>query len=303
MKKTLALFLALALTLCFGAAHAEAPLTDMAGREVSLPAPAQRVVILAAADVEILYALGAGGLLVGRGEYADYPQEAAAVPSVQSGMETNLEQIIALEPDLVIMPRMAQTTEQVEKLEAAGIALAVTDAQDIAGTYEAIRLIGALVGRDGEAEALVKDMEARFEALREKAAGLTGGSVYFEVSPLQWGLWTAGKGTFMQEIADLLGLTNAFEDVEGWAEVSQEQVLARDPDYIVTVAMYFGEGPTPVEEIMGRPGWEGLKAVQNGTVLQLNSDEISRPGPRLADAAEALFDLVWGAQEAGKPAA
>ena len=299
MKKTLSMILALVLALSLNAALAET-LTDMTGREVA-SIEAQRVVILTPSDVEILFALGAGGLLVGRGEYADYPAEALAVPSVQSGMETNLEQIIALEPDLVVMGKMAQTEEQVEKLAAAGITVAVTDAQDIAGTYEAIMLIGALVGKAEEAAALTAQMQARFDAVREKAAAQeASGSVYFEVSPLQWGLWTTGRGTFMQEMAELVGLTNAFEDVNGWAEVSQEQVFERDPDFIVTVSMYWGEGPTPVEEIMGREGWDTLKALQNGHVLQMDSDQITRPGPRLADAAELLYELVYNdaAQEA-----
>lgn len=73
-------------------------LTDMTGRKITLDAPAERVVALTAADCEILYALGAGDLLVGRGEYCDYPAEVLDVPSVQSGYETNIEQIIALEP-------------------------------------------------------------------------------------------------------------------------------------------------------------------------------------------------------------
>ncbi len=303
MNKTLSLLLALMLTLSIGAPALATPLTDMADRPVNLAQPAQRVVVLSASDVEILYALGAGDLLVGRGEYANYPQEALEAPSVQPGMETNLEQIISLEPDLVIMTIMAQTPEHAKMLENAGIAVAVTNATDIAGTYAAIDLIGALVGRQAEATALIGDMQARFDALREKTKAQDPGSVYFEVSPLQWGLWTTGKGTFMQEIAEVVGLSNAFEDVSGWAEVSQEQVLSRDPDYIVTVAMYFGEGPTPVEEIMSRPGWESLKSVQNNQVLLMDNDEVSRPGPRLADAAEMLYELVYEAPAEVSPAA
>ena len=90
--------------------------------------------------------------------------------------------------------------------------------------------------------------------------------------------------------------------MNGWAEVSQEQVLARDPDFIVTTAMYFGEGPTPVEEISSRAGWENLRAVKNLHVLQMDSDEVSRPGPRLADAAQRLFDLVYTSEQTAKPA-
>ena len=301
-RKYLSLMLALLMILGMTAALAE-PVTDMADREVTLKEPAKRVVALTAGDVEILYAIGAGDTLVGRGEYCNYPAEVLEVPSVQSGMETNLEQIIALKPDLVIMAKMAQPKEQADALVEAGIPVAVTDAADIAGTYKAIELIGTLTGKQEQAAAVVADMQIRFDALREKVAGAQAEqTVYFEVSPLQYGLWTAGQNTFMQEIAQVLGLKNAFEDVSGWAEVSQEQVLARDPDYIVTVAMYFGEGPTPVEEIMGRAGWDKLKAVQNAQVILLDSDEISRPGPRLIDAAEHLYELVYGEQQV-QPAA
>ena len=161
-------------------------------------------------------------------------------------------------------------------------------------------VVGQLTGLEGEAEALVADMQATFDGIAAQSEE-TGKTVYFEVSPLEYGLWTAGANTFMDELASLCGLTNAFADVEGWAAISEEQVLERDPDYIVTISTYYGEGPTPVEEIMGRAGWEGLTAIQNGDVFNADSNEISRPGPRLKDAALALYAFVSG--EAEEPAA
>ena len=303
-KKLVSLFLALVMAFSLTAAFAESTavtVTDMAGREITLDAPATKVVALTASDCEILAALGAEDTLVGRGEYCDYPESVLEVPAVQSGADTNLEQIIALEPQVVIMAKMAQTEEQVAALEAAGIRVVVSDAQDIEGVYTAIRLIGALVGRNDEAEAMVADMQSAFADIAAKSEN-TGKTVYFEVSPLQWGLWTAGKGTFMDELATMCGLTNAFADVEGWAEISEEQVPERDPDYIVTISMYYGEGPTPVEEIKSRAGWDALKAVQNDAIFNADSNEVSRPGPRLKDAAEALYTFVTG-EEALTPAA
>ena len=295
-KKLVSLFLALVMALSLTAAFAESTavtVTDMAGREIALDAPATKVVALTASDCEILAALGAEDTLVGRGEYCDYPESILEVPAVQSGADTNLEQIIALEPQVVIMAKMAQTEEQVAALEEAGIRVVVSDAQDIEGVYTAIRLIGALVGRNDEAEAMVADMQSAFADIAAKSEN-TGKTVYFEVSPLQWGLWTAGKGTFMDELATLCGLTNAFADVEGWAEISEEQVLERNPDYIVTISMYYGEGPTPEEEILARPGWENVTAVKNGKILNLQNNELSRPAPRLAEGAQALYDFVYG---------
>ena len=284
------------------AEDAAVTVTDMTGREITLDAPATRVVALTASDCEILYALGAGDTLVGRGEYCDYPEDVQAVPSVQSGYETNVEQIIALEPQVVLMATMAQTKEQVEALEAAGVHVIVSDAQDIAGVYTAIELIGAVTGKNDEAAALITGMKDSFAAIAAKAEGDGSKTVYFEVSPLEYGLWTAGKGTFMDELAQMIGLKNAFEDVEGWAAISEEQVLERDPDYIVTISMYYGEGPTPVEEIMGREGWQELKAVKNEAVFNADSNEVSRPGPRLVDAAQALYDFVYGEEKTEKAA-
>ncbi|MDR3365236.1 MAG: ABC transporter substrate-binding protein [Clostridiales Family XIII bacterium] len=285
------------------AAPAEAPadsggitLTDMTGREVTLEAPATRVVALTASDVEILYAIGAGDTLAGRGEYCNYPPEALAVQPVQSGNETNIEQIIALGPQLLLMGTMAQSEEQLKQLEAAGIAAFVTDAQNIEETYVSIELIGELMGRSAEAGEVVSDMQATLAELREKAAEAAEGdqkTIYFEVSPLEYGLWTSGADTFMDEVANLLGLRNIFGDVSGWAEVSEEQVLERSPDYIMTVGMYFGDGPTPIESLLARPGWESIPAINNRAILNLTADELSRPGPRIADGAKALYEFVY----------
>jgi iron complex transport system substrate-binding protein len=277
-------------------------LTDMTGREIALSEPATRIVALTPSDCEILYAIGAGDTLVGRGEYCDYPAEVMDVPSVQSGMNTNLEQIIELKPQVLLMSTMAQTEEQAKALEDAGITVVVSDAKDIEGVYTAINMIGKLMGKEEEAKSVVDGMVASFAEVTEKSTGDGTQTIYFEVSPLQYGLWTAGSGTFMDEITNMLGMKNAFADVAGWGEISEEKVLERNPDFIVTISMYFGEGPTPVEEILARPGWENVNAVKNNAILNLPNNELSRPGPRLADGADLLFDFVY-VEEALAPAA
>ena len=266
----------------------------MMGRQITVPDNVERVIALTASDCEILYALGAGDTLIGRGEYCNYPDKALEVPSVQSGYETNIEQIIALEPQIVFMNKMDQSEDQVNALTDAGITVVMSDADDIKGTYESIELVGAVMGKNDEAQALIDSMKSAFLEISENAKkDGEKKTVYFEVSPLEYGLWTAGSATFMNELADILGVENAFGDVEGWVEISEEQVIERNPDYIVTITMYFGEGPSPVEEIMGRSGWENITAVKNGAVLNADSDEISRPGPRLVNAATTLYDFFY----------
>ncbi len=296
IRKLVSLLVSLALLFACAAAFAEAApapegitVVDMLDRTVELDGPAERIVAITAANVEVLYALGAGDTLVGRGAWCDYPAEALEVVSVESGYTTNIEEIIALEPDLVIMSTMAQ--DEWDQLDAAGIPTLVIDAQDIEGVYTSIELIGAVVDKNEEAAQLIADMKAAFADLT--VAEPTGKTVYFEISALEWGLWTAGPGTFMDEIGQMLGLTNIFADVDAlWAQVSQEQVIERNPDYIVTTSMYGGDDASTVAEILGRDGWGDITAVKEGQVFSANSDQLTRPGPRLVDGAKALAEFI-----------
>ena len=268
--------------------------TDMTEREIALNGDVTRVVALTAADCEILYAVGAGDALVGRGEYCDYPEAALSLPAVQSGAATNVEQIVALSPQVVFMDTMAQSVEQIAALEAAGIQVVVSEATDLEGVYESISVIGRVMNRESEAADVIAGMKQTFQKLSDKAAAFSDKpTVYFEISPLKAGLWTAGKGTFMDEAASLLGAQNVFGDVTGWAGISEEQVIQRNPGYIVTTDRYVGTGPTPEQEIAGRPGWEHLSAVKDGHILNLADDSLVRPGPRLADGVKQLYDFLY----------
>ncbi|MCL1918842.1 MAG: ABC transporter substrate-binding protein [Peptococcaceae bacterium] len=312
LKKLIALLLMVVMVALVGCASdkkeansAAFTFTDMTSREIKLDGPVTRIVALTPSDCEILYAIGAGDAVVGRSTYCDYPGDVLNKTEVASGADTNIEEIIALEPQVVLMSTMAQTEEQVAVLEEAGITCVVSETRNISGVYTAIEMIGKVVGKETEASALIEDMKATFAKVEQKAKQKaeqdpTGGgkTIYFEVSSLQWGdPWTAGKGTFMDELAMMLGLTNIFADVDGWGMISQEQVIERNPAYIVTIEMYGGDGPKPDEEVMKREGWQGITAIRNGTVLNADNNEMSRPGPRLINAAVALYDFIYNADE------
>ena len=296
-KKIVSLLLA-ALMLCTAALalaeDAAVMVTDMYGREITLTEPATRIVAMQPSDCEILCAIGCEDALVGRGQFCDYPPSVLELPEVQSGENTNIEEILALEPQVVLMNDMAANETQVKALEDNGVKVVVSRATDIEGTYYAIRMIGTLMGKNDEAEALVADMQNTFDEIKAKSPA-EGKTVYFEISPLQWGLWSAGKNSFMNELAEICGLTNIFADQEdAWLSISEEQVIERNPDYIVSIA---GMGDTAVEEILGRTGWDVIIAVQNAQVFNADSNAIARPGPRLKDAAIELYNFLNGAEE------
>ena len=293
-KKLVSLFLAVLMLITTAALAEEAiTVTDMFGRAITLEEPATRIIATEPADCEILYALGCGDALVGRGLYCDYPAEVTALPTVHSGADTNLEEILALDPQVVIMNDMAHTVEQVSLLEQNGVKVITTNADSIDEVYQAIRLIGQVMGKNDEAETLITDMQSTFDGIAAKAVK-TDKTIYFEVMPLEWGLWSAGTGTFMQELAEVCGMKNAFADLDGWQPINQEQVIERDPDYIVLVT---GMGDTAVDEVMNRPGWQDIKAIQNGKVYNADSYTLTRPAPRLKDAAIDLYNFLYDIAE------
>lgn len=290
-RKIVSLFLALLMMLGLSTALAETTgvtVTDMFGREVTLPEAATRIIAMEPSDCEILCALGCEDALVGRGMYCDYPASVLELPAVQSGENINLEEILALEPQVVVLTGMHHLEEQIALLEQNGVKVIGTDANSIAEVYEAIRLLGAVMGKDAEAEAIIADMQATFDEIAAKSEK-TDKTIYFEVMPLEWGLWSAGTGTFMHELAELCGMRNAFADIEGWQAVSQEQVIERDPDYIVLVT---GMGETAADEVMAREGWGEMKAVQNAEVYNADSYALTRPAPRLKEAAIDLYHFL-----------
>ena len=295
-KKLVSLFVAALLILSMATAavadEASVTITDMHGREIVLSEPVTRIVALTPADCEILCAIGCEDTLVGRGKYCDYPESILELPALATGDNLNVEEILALEPQVVLMSDMNQTDEQIKLLEENGVQVVISETTDIEGVYTAIRMIGALMGKDVEAEAVIADMQATFDYIASISEP-SDKTIYFEVMPLEWGLWSAGTNTFMHELAGICGMQNAFADIDGWQEVSEEQVIERDPDYIVLVT---GMGETAVDEVLGREGWGDMKAIQNGAVYNADSYAMTRPGPRLKDAAIYLYEFLYGVE-------
>ncbi|MBQ8137148.1 MAG: ABC transporter substrate-binding protein, partial [Clostridia bacterium] len=166
--------------------------------------------------------------------------------------------------------------------------------------YTDILLLGSLTGKQENAQQLVDEMRNTIAEIGARA-GAAGKTVYFEESPLQWGLWTAGAGTYMDDLAKLVGLNNVFGDLEGHNAVSEDAVIMRDPDIIITTTQYYGGELYPDQEIAARAGWGDLTAVKEGRVAYDPTNAINLPGPRVVDVARLLYDLA--AAEAEVPAA
>ena len=266
--------------------------SDSRGVQVSLEAPPQKMISLIPSDTEILYALGVGDKLIAVSDYCNYPEDTAKKQKLPTGEQLNIETLIAMKPDVVFLGQMSAMEDQVKQLESAGIKVVVTEANSLDETYQVIEMIGVVTGKSKEASKLVSDMKTSFEAIVKGVAGLPSLKVYVEVSPLQYGLWSCGEGTFVQELLVLVGAENIFRDVSGWSAVSEEQVIERNPDIILTTASPLTGIEDPVGDIVGRQNWSGINAVKNQDVFMLDADMLSRPGPRLVLAAEELLKAM-----------
>jgi len=268
-------------------------LTDSLGREVTLAAPAERIVTLAPSNTEIVFALGADEALVGRDDFSDYPPEAANVASVGSLYpNVNAETIVALKPDLVLAAGVTNP-DDVTKLADLGLTVYATSyAVTLDDIYHDILAVGKLTGTDSEAEGLVADLKARVESVSiQSASAANQPVVFYEVDATEPEKpWTAGTGTFMDALITLAGGQNAGAVSDDYFQISLEQLITADPDLIVLGSSTYG-GQTP-ETVAQRPGWQTLTAVKNNAVYPFDDNLVSRPGPRIVDGLEALAKLI-----------
>lgn len=269
-------------------------LTDSLGRQVTLTELPARIVSLAPSNTEILFALGAGARLVGRDEFSDYPPEAAQVANIGSLYpQVNAEAIVALEPDLVLAAGITNP-DDVETLADLGLNVYATSvAAGLEDIYADILALGQLTGQTAQAEQLVAEMKVRVEAVTARTAGLSERPmVFYEIDATEPAKpWTAGPGTFVDQLLTMAGAQNAGNIAQdAYAQLSLEQLVAVDPAVIILGSALYG-GQTP-ELVRARPGWEQIAAVRNGAVYTFNDNLVTRPGPRVVEGLEELARLI-----------
>lgn len=263
---------------------------DGIGKEVTLDKKPERIISLMPSNTEILYALGVGDQVVGVTELCNYPEDAATKAKVSDSFNINIEEIVALKPDVVFAYTLGQP-EAVQKLEELGIkVITIKSAGNIDDVYSDIELIAKATGNEDKAKEIINGMKQKLEGIVSKVSTIdTKKRVYLEISPSP-DIWTAGSGTFQDELLKLIGVENIFGDVEGWASVSEEVVISSKPDIILTTVGY---APEPEKEILARSSWQEIPAIKNNHVYYVDSDLTTRPGPRIVDGVEVLFQAIY----------
>lgn len=259
---------------------------DGLGREVTIGKAPQRLVSLTPSVTENLYALGLGDRVVGVSSFSDYPPEAASKPVVGDAFQLNYEEILLLEPDLIIGD--AQLVKNyMAKLEELGLPVLAINPSNLREVMDALMLLGKATGAVDAAAQVIGEMEDKIQWVETAVRDLPHEArplVFVEV----WDepLMTCGPGSFMQELIELAGGQNLAADAgDAWVEYSSELVVERDPEVILLTRPY-------VDELMARSAWQGISAVRNGRVVEVNSDPFVRTTPRLADALVELATIL-----------
>jgi iron complex transport system substrate-binding protein len=268
-------------------------LTDGLGRSISLSNPAQRIISLSPPLTEMLFAVGAGGQMIGRDSNSDYPAEAKKITNVGwTYGKYNLETVVNLKPDLVLAGEIT-TPEMVVSLENLGIQVFYfNNPLNLDEMVAMLKAIGTLSGHTPEADKLVKDLQMRAAALEVKLTGITSRpTVFYELDATDPSKpYTPGPGTLYTNLISLAGGENIGARLSTtWPQISLEQLLVNDPTYILLGDANYGTMPEMVGQ---RAGWQSLTAVKEGRVLPFDDNLLVRYGPRLLDGLEALAKVL-----------
>lgn len=274
----------------FADAQASGPaVTDDLGRQLALPAPAQRLLTLAPHATELVFAAGGGERIVGTVDYSDYPPAALALPRVGDAWQLNPETVLALRPDLVVAWQSGPTTMLQPVLQAAGIPVFFSAPAKLVDIPANIEKLGALMGTQDVANAVAQDMRARLARIEAEYASRAAVSVFIQAGSQP--LYTLTDKHIVGDALRICGATNVFGSAGPAAPmIDVETVIAANPQVILAAT---GTGYNdPIAD--WRRYAPALPAVERGHLFILDADALYRPGPRLIDATEQLCKLIDG---------
>lgn len=258
--------------------------------DLTLESQPMRIVSLSPSATEMLYAIGAGAQVVAVDDYSNYPAEAAALGTMLSGFEPNVEAIAGFTPDLVVIAY--DPSNLVEQLNALSIPVFIASAAvSIDNVYEQIEQLGVLTGHAAESLQLSSQLQTDIEAA---VAGITLPaeplSYYHELDNT---LFSVTSNTFIGQVYALFGLRNIADNVEAgndYPQLSAEVIVSADPDLIFLADTKCCN--ETAETVAARDGWGLLKAVTNNHIVELDDDVASRWGPRVIDFVVAIRDAI-----------
>jgi len=268
-------------------------IVDQLGRTVTLETTdPQRIVSLAPSNTEIIYALGLGDRLVGRTDYCNYPAEVEEITSIGGFSTPNIEEVVALAPDLVLADSIHKD-EVIPQLESLGLTVVALAPATFDDVFDAIQIIGKVTGAEENTAKLLTEMRNRIKAVTDKTENLTVNEIP-RVFYLVWHdpLMTSGGDTLINEMIEIAGGKNLFPEVSGAETVDLEVLVARNPQVIIAATGMGISVEITMDFLEAESRLNDTDAMKNGRVYGIHMDISGRTGPRIVDGLEEFAKAV-----------
>ncbi|MFD1704613.1 ABC transporter substrate-binding protein [Methylopila henanensis] len=267
-------------------------IVDAAGRTVTLPDAPRRIVPIFSSNAELVAALGLADRIVGVEAFTRYPPELAARPKVGGRLGFSVDAVVDLAPDLVIVTPARQAMHQlVSPMERLGVPVMVLLARDVDEVLVNLRLVGQATGEAARGEAVAAALEARLATVSRARAGRYAPRVALITGAVGAGLVLLARAdTYTGDALRRAGARLAIETKAPVPQASVEAIAAADPDVLL-----FAGRREDLDALLGRPGWNLLRAVREGRAHVVSRAEFLIPGPRTVDGVEKLAALLDGA--------
>ena len=264
-------------------------ITDDLDREVTIARQPERIISLSPVNTEILFALGLGEKVVGITNICNYPPQVQEKEEIGDYDNPNLEKIIELKPDLILASH-GNPIELIDQLERLNYTVVGLNPKNINDVISSITMVGKITGKDEEATRLTEEMKERIEAVLSETSSLVENNRP-RVLYVVWykPLWTAGSGTFIDELIQKAGGVNIAGDIPGWPQINLETVLEKNPQVVIV-----GEGHPGglVETVREESLLETIDAFKYNQIYIIDADIVSRTGPRIVDALEEMAKII-----------
>jgi iron complex transport system substrate-binding protein len=270
---------------------AKFPMTfkDDAGRQITLKSQPHNLVSLSPSNTEIVYALGLGNQLVGNTKYCNYPEAAKNVTKVGGFSDVDIEKVLAAQPDLILASNIHEE-KVLPSLEKLGMTVIIVHPITLDDIYRDISLIGQITGQSREASDLLEGLTKRVEAIKNRTSQLSGAKP--RVMYVTWHdpLYSAGDNTITGELIKIAGGDNIAKDINGYAAMTLESVVQRNPQIIVVMSSMGSK--TSTDYIKTESRLQSTDALKNNLVFTVDSDLFGRTTPRIVDALEQLANVI-----------
>ncbi|MCY7295472.1 cobalamin-binding protein [Alteromonas sp. a30] len=256
-----------------------------------------KIVALAPHIVELLFEMGAGEQIIGTSDFADFPEAAKSIPIVGNYLGVNVEQILALQPDVVIAWRSENGSAQLKQLADLGVRVIYSNPTSLNAIPAEIRTFGKLSERSEAAEAVAQHFEQSLATMKAKYAKLNamkqqeadaGVRVFYELWPQP--LTTVAKGSWNQALLSVCQVNNVFYDaIAPYPQVNIEQVIQRNVDVIIQPASQKGDG----QPKFNWQAWPIIPAVKHHRILKPDADKLHRMTSRVLPELDKLCEAIY----------